>query len=626
MKVVLVAIHPYPSPQAVPLANACLAAYLATDEELSARVRVALCDFFTGTDAGACVDDILANAPDAVGFSLYLWNRDDARAMADELRRRAPGLTLFAGGPEATADPAGLLTGSSFDFLIRGEGEIPFLDVVGRLEAGEPGRGAVGTAWLDNGMLRHTPARPIRLIDTAPSPLLTGIIYPSGFPGVLWQLARGCDFSCEYCFDDKGEHGVRRYSLERIDAELDVIVRSGVSQVFVLDSTFNQDRERAKKVLKMIRARAPHIHFHFEVRSEFIDREMARLFAGITCSLQIGLQSADPKILRKIRRHLDPDDFRERISLLNESGAIFGFDLIYGLPGDSLAAFRRSLDFALELYPNHLDIFPLAILPGTVLANRAPAEGLEHRAAPPYTLTASPSFPSPDLDRAARLAEACDIFYTRGKSVAWFNSVASALRLSPAALLDEFADWLDDARQKGARGTDLGDQDIWLMQREFLDRIFRRRKRTALLPLALDLVDYHYYFAAALLAPPPPLPTDRELAGRDLLGAVFSLAPTARLARFSYEIVDILEAGEVDLASFRDCFAPSGSWAVIYPRGGDVYTEPLLESYAKFLQGLDGTGRAGAAASRAGLNRAEAREFLDFAAAEGIVVLAAQAQ
>lgn len=621
MKVVLVAIHPYPSPQAVPLANACLAAYLATDEELLARVQVALCDFFVGGDVAAWVDDILARDPHAVGVSLYLWNRDDARAMADELRRRAPGLNIFAGGPEATADPAGLLAGSSFDFLIQGEGEIPFLDVVGRLDAGEPGRGAVGTAWLDSGMLQHVPARPIRLLDTAPSPLLTGVIDPSGYPGILWQLARGCDFSCEYCFDDKGERGVRRYSLKRIDAELDVIVRSGVSQVFVLDSTFNQDRERAKKILKMIRARAPHIHFHFEVRSEFIDREMARLFARVTCSLQIGLQSADPKILRRIRRHLDLDDFRERIGLLNESGAIFGFDLIYGLPGDSLAAFRRSLDFALELYPNHLDIFPLAILPGTILASRAPLEGLEHRATPPYTLTSSPTFSSSDLERAARLAEACDIFYTRGRAVAWFNSVASALRLSPSALLDECAAWLDDARQKGGGGPDLTDQDIWLMQREFLDRIFRRRKRTALLSLALDLVDYHYYFAAALLAPPPPLPTDRELAGRDLLGTAFSLAPTARLAHFSYEIVDILEAGEVDLASFRDCFTPSGSWAVIYPRAGDVYTEPLLESYAKFLQGLDGADRAGAAASRAGLGRDEAREFLDFAAAEGIVVV-----
>lgn len=621
MKVVLVAIHPYPSPQAVPLANACLAAYLASDEELSARVRVVLRDFFVGGETEDCVGDILAHDPDAVGFSLYLWNRDDARTMADELRRRAPGLVIFAGGPEATADPSGLLTGSSFDFLIQGEGEIPFLEVVGRLSAGESGQGAVGTVWLDNGVLRHVPSRPIRLLDTAPSPLLTGVIGPADYPGILWQLARGCDFACEYCFDDKGERGVRRYSLERIDAELDVIVRSGISQVFVLDSTFNQDRERAKKILKMIRARAPHIHFHFEVRSEFIDREMARLFARITCSLQIGLQSSDPKILSRIRRHLDTDDFRKRIGLLNENGAIFGFDLIYGLPGDSLATFRRSLDFALELYPNHLDIFPLAVLPGTILAGRASSEGLEHRCTPPYTLTASPTFSSPDLKRAARLAEACDIFYTRGKAVAWFNSVASALRLSPSALLDEFAAWLDDARHQGGVGGDLADQDVWLMQREFLDRIFRRRKRTALLPLALDLVDYHFYFAAALLAPPPSLPTDRELAGRDLLETVFSLAPTARLARFSYEIVDILEAGEVDLASFRDCFTPAGSWAVIYPRGGDVYTEPLLESYAKFLQGLDGTGRAGTAASRAGLGRAEASEFLDFAAAEGIVVV-----
>ncbi|MCP6658032.1 hypothetical protein NL521_29285, partial [Klebsiella pneumoniae] len=82
-------------------------------------------------------------------------------------------------------------------------------------------------------------------------------------------------------------------------------------------------------------------------------------------------------------------------------------------------------------------------LPGTILANRASSEGLEHLTAPPYTLTGSPTFTPSDLERAARLAEACDIFYTRGKAVAWFNSVASALRLSPAALLDEFAAWLD---------------------------------------------------------------------------------------------------------------------------------------------------------------------------------------
>jgi Coproporphyrinogen III oxidase and related Fe-S oxidoreductases len=115
---------------------------------------------------------------------------------------------------------------------------------------------------------------------------------------------------------------VRRFSLERIEAELKLFVRRGVTQVFVLDSTFNQDIKRAKTILKMIRRIAPDIHFHFEVRSEFIDPEMAQLFADIVCSLQIGLQSADPDVLKQVGRNFRRDDFSRKISLLNESGAV----------------------------------------------------------------------------------------------------------------------------------------------------------------------------------------------------------------------------------------------------------------------------------------------------------------
>ena len=76
------------------------------------------------------------------------------------------------------------------------------------------------------------------------------------------------------------------------------------------------------------------------MRSEFIDAEMARLFARLNCSLQIGLQSADPRVHKEVRRIFSPSDFMAKVALLNEAGAIFGFDLIYGLPGDTLRGFR----------------------------------------------------------------------------------------------------------------------------------------------------------------------------------------------------------------------------------------------------------------------------------------------
>lgn len=620
MKVVLVAIHPSPSPQAVPLANAFLKAYLATDEELHARVAVELCDFFCSAPPEVCAAEILAFGPDAVGFSLYLWNHEASARVAAALRRKRPELAIFAGGPQATADPFGVLADGGYDFLILGEGEMPFLEVAARLGDGRPLWGGPGTAWLENGKVTVRPQQPVKLLDTIPSPFLTGVIEPGRYGGLLWQLSRGCDFACEYCFDYKGTKGVRRFSLERIDAELDFLVRHNVPQVFVLDSTFNVDAKRAKTILRMIRKRAPHIHFHFEVRSEFVDREMARLFAGITCSLQIGLQSSDPVVLKGIRRHFDRDDFRKRVALLNESGAVFGFDLIYGLPGDSLEGFRRSLDFALGLYPNHLDIFPLAVLPGTPLAARAAKAGLDHLAAPPYTLTASPTFPARDMARAGRLAAACDIFYSRGRAVAWFRGVIAPLSLTPSAFFEAFGQWLE-REGHGTREEAMDDEAIWRLQRSFLSRIFADRRLARFLPAALDLVDYHYYYAAALLAPPPALPTDRFLAGMTILDQSPRLAPSARLARFSYEITDLLEVGDVDLREICACFCPSPSWAVIYPRGGEIFTESLLEPYFRLLEGLDGSRKAREVASRLGLKAGEAAEFLEFAAAEGVVLL-----
>ncbi|WP_298438266.1 radical SAM protein [Geobacter sp.] len=621
MRVVLVAIHSAPSPQAVPLANAFLKAYLATDEELATTLSVELCDFFAGDDPGEVARAIARHSPDVVGFSLYLWNRSAADRVAALLRGMAPGIVLFAGGPEATADPEGLLASSPYDFLILGEGEIPFLETMAQLRRGAMPRGVGGTAFRQDGAIVLTPPRSVQLLDTLPSPLLTGALDIRRYTGLLWQLSRGCDFGCEYCFDYKGTRGVRRFSVERIDEELDVIVRSCVPQVFVLDSTFNVDRRAAKAILRMIRARAPHVHFHFEVRSEFIDRELARLFASITCSLQIGLQSADPAVLKGVLRGFDPQDFAGRVALLNESGAVFGFDLIYGLPGDSLQGFERTLDFALALYPNHLDIFPLAVLPGTPLARRAAAAGLVHHAAPPYTLLGSPTFPPADMAEAARLATAADIFYSRGKAVAWFNSITAALGLPPAALLKGFGRWLVDSAGAPDEQS-LTDVEVWMLQRNFLRCAFAGAGRENLLPLALDLVDYHYHFAAALLAVPPELPTDRALAGEDLLLRPCLLAPSARLVQFSYEIFDLLEAGEFDLGEFATCFSPSGSQAAIYPRGGEVYTESLTEQQFQFLSALDGATTPIQIARLVQILDAEAASFLEFALSEGIAALA----
>ena len=617
MKITLIAIHTEPSPQAVPLACAFLREALLADPRLRGSVEVSIAEFFLGEPVERCAEIVAKNAPDLIAFSVYVWSREHAVAMAGALRSLLPAAVICAGGAEPTANPSGLLDSGMFHFLVRGEGEGPFLRSVrllieGRLPQGVPGVVLPGEA---PGAL---PA-PVEL-SAIPSPYLSGQLDPSLPGGALWQLSRGCDFACAFCFDHKGSGGVRRFAMERVEAELRLFARLKVPQVFVLDSTFNKIPNRAKEILRLIGKLAPRVHFHFEVRSEFIDPEMAELFASITCSLQIGLQSADPAVLRAVGRGFDRDDFIYRTSLLNRTGAIFGFDLIYGLPGDTLELFRSSLDFALSLYPNHLDIFPLAVLPGTRLHGKAASLGLEHLESPPYTVLSTPGFTPDELREAALLAAACDVFYSRGKAVAWFNPALSALKTAPSAFLASFARFLGEKGGKGEK--EIAEEEIWALQRGFLEESFRKGRKARLLPLALDLADYHHYYAQALLATPSPPPTPRELRQVDLFKRPLALSPSTALARFSYEILEILDAGELDLAEFASRFKAAGSYAVVYPAAGEVCTESVSRAYYELLQALDGWRDARSICREVRLPEEEALEFLEFAVSEGVIVLA----
>ena len=615
MRITLVAIHPYPSPQALPLANAFLKGYLA-----DAARDCTLLDFFAGQDVAACVAELVAQQPKLVGFSMYVWNRALYREIACELARCLPGVTIFAGGPEATADPSGVLLDFPYAFLIVGEGEQAFAQVCDRLAIGQDVAGIPGVAVKTDNGLAVTPSAPLADLDSIPSPYLNGVLDSSRYAGILWQLSRGCGFACDFCFDSRDSHGVRRFSLQRVEAELRHFAAGGVTQVFVLDSTFNQDIRRAKAVLRLIKKHAPRIHFHFEVRSEFIDQEMAQLFAQITCSLQIGLQSSDPQVLKGVNRVFKRYDFVARINTLNNSGAVFGFDLMYGLPGDTLSGFCASLDFALGLYPNHLDIFPLAILPGTALAARSASIGLQHLPRPPYTLLASPTFSAEEMAQARGLALACDIFYTRGKAVAWFNGIIAPLGLKPSAFLRSFGEWLTVEKVGVASETELDDHQIWQLQRRFLERMYTPKRLHRMLPVVLDLVDYHHHYAAALQIPPPALPAESDLQRMRLLETPWRLAPATRLGAFQYEILDLLEAGAPDVRVFAEHSSPSGSWAIIYPGSEGICTESIDESYFRLLEQLDGRTPSVRIAARLGIPLEDAVEFLQFAAAEGIIV------
>lgn len=482
------------SPQALPLGAACIASAIKSSQETKDRFQVNL-EVMTMEDPdfeSRLTESIAGQNPKYVLFSVYVWNRFLLESIARHIKEKLPASILIAGGPEVTANPISL---KNFDYTISGEGELAVVKLLSLLEdtpdpkESELPQGIYSKktsgSKLPSILRGETPQ-----LDLLASPYLDGTIDLKKYGGALWELARGCPFKCSYCYESKGENKVRYFPMERIEKELELFEKEKISQVFVLDPTYNASKKRALELLKTIEKKANGIFFYFEARAEFIDRELAKAFTKIPCALQFGLQSADPEILKLVNRTLNKKIFTKNISILNEEGVVFGFDLIYGLPKDNLEGFRKSMDFALSLYPNNLETFRLSVLPGTSLFETAHELGLEFLSESPYNVTKSDTFSEANLAKAEQLSHACNIFYNQGRAVPWFNSMAQVLHEKPSALLECFSKFMDTMRIDSKKLDEdfRPHKEIEKLQLEFLEKEFNRRNKQNLITAAKNIV------------------------------------------------------------------------------------------------------------------------------------------
>ncbi len=477
------------SPQALPLGAACICSSINHSKDTKDIFSARIFDFSLEDkyDLNKIAGNICSEKNlFAICFSVYVWNRKVLEELNNLVKKLRPEIVTMAGGPEVTANPFSF---NSFDWLTAGEGECSVVNLLASLDLGtevdiqgvykNDGKNLVES--YEGKALRSMPCP----VENLSSPYLDGTLDVKKYGGALWELARGCPFKCSYCYESKGEKKIKYFPMERIEKELDYFQRNKVPQVFVLDPTYNASKQRALEMLKLIKKKTPDTFYYFEARAEFIDRQLAKAFAEIPCSLQFGLQSADEEVLKKVNRTFNKKTFQKNIGYLNETGVIFGFDLIYGLPGDTFKGFKSSIDFALALYPNNLELFCLSVLPGTDLADKAKDLGLTWQKEVPYLVTDSTSFHSEGIERARSLSSCINFFYNDGRAVPWFMNLIRPLRLRPSEFFTEFEKFCCQ-NDIDCESNDF--EKITQVQIDFISKVYKDRHQEKMIPAATDLI------------------------------------------------------------------------------------------------------------------------------------------
>jgi radical SAM superfamily enzyme YgiQ (UPF0313 family) len=388
---------------------------------------------------------ILAQKPDVIGFSCYLWNIEKTLRVCRALKKNDPKPVIVLGGPEVTPRAEDILERErAIDIVVRGEGEQGFAECADRIAAGSNDlSGVKGISFRQQGKVIRNPDRPqMDDLGVIPSPYLTGImdLADKNIVDVPLETARGCSYRCGYCYYHKNFPRVRFFSLSRIEKELKLILSRKPREVYLMDATFNSHPARAKEVLKLFIKYNRGSCLHVELKAELVDEEMAALLhAAQAYNIEIGIQSIHTKTLRVVNRRFNKKMFKRGISLLNKHKLFYEIQLIDALPFQSYAALKRSLDWLYDLHPAKIAIFRLCLLPGTSLRFAARRYGIAYSPSAPYKATRSNAMSASEVLKIERLRYALGRVYD---SQVFQNTLYAFKQKAGIRISDVLDDWI----------------------------------------------------------------------------------------------------------------------------------------------------------------------------------------
>lgn len=429
MRILLTTLHSRYSHAS--LALPCLAAYCAAPNRC-----FAIREFSVNQPKDQLLADILACEADVIGFSVYLWNRLTTLELVHSIRQIRPRCRLVLGGPDMARTDASFFKEHPVDAVICGEGEVPLQHLL--------------QAWTDgiplspvDGLL--TPACPqgsespgVDCLDLIPSPFALGLVDVNK-PLVYYESSRGCPYRCSFCLSATST-SVRSFSMERIKADLGLLMAQGVGMVKFVDRTFNCHPRRAREIWTFILEHNRSSSFHFEIGAHLLDEDSMALLEQVPAGLfqfEIGVQSTLPATLRHIGRESSLDVLAANVRQLRTRTRVhLHLDLVAGLPGENFAHFLQSVDWTHRLGADHVQIELVKLLPGTPLRRDAEACSISFDRFPPYQVLQTREMSYEQLEELRRISRLNDLLVNSGKFRRLMRSLEEHFLSLTAALRD----------------------------------------------------------------------------------------------------------------------------------------------------------------------------------------------
>lgn len=306
--------------------------------------------------------------PDMVGINCQFSRQYRIyHSLLTTVKKVNPEIITIAGGPHTTVCPEEVLGDRYCDFIILGEAEKAFRELIISMNTGGDTGAIDGLGWKVDGKLRINPKQKLIIdLDSIAFPAyhlmdleryfgLTeshGPRHKRRFAPVI--TSRGCPAQCAFCSAHKvwgSRYRVR--SVDNVLKEMRLLKEAyGIEEIMFEDDNVTANPKRAKELFR--RMIDEKLGFVWDTPNGVgvwsMDEEMIDLMKASGCvNLNFPVESGSQEVLDKIiRKPIKLAKVKELIRYCKKIGLNTGMFLVVGMPGEKISDIWRSFRYAVE--------------------------------------------------------------------------------------------------------------------------------------------------------------------------------------------------------------------------------------------------------------------------------------
>jgi len=299
--------------------------------------------------------------PDLVGMSTYLNTIQRCFIIADEIKKRFPRVKVVLGGVQVTVDSNEAIARDSVDFIVRGEGDNVFPELLAAIEGQMAMKDVAGLTWKDNGsIVSNKPQDLIKDLDSLPFParhLFPMKLYHAsaqirGKNTLHLMTSRGCPFRCAYCMSHRTFGKTYRYhSAQRVIEEILMLKEKyGVDGIQFYDESFTLNRKRVIELCDKMLEHKLRLPWTCFTRVNLVDKPLLDKMKTAGCyQIFYGVEAATQRLLDLIRKDITLEQIENAFKWTKQAKIEALASFMIGLPTETEEEAYKTIDLAIKL-------------------------------------------------------------------------------------------------------------------------------------------------------------------------------------------------------------------------------------------------------------------------------------